>query len=479
MNVIRRREFLSTSTRQALAGSAIFNTLFHLRGIGGAVAAGGALPDYKALVCVFMKGGNDTNNFIIPTAGPNKTVYENSRSILGIPNANVLPVTPSTYADGNSYGFHPNLAGLKDLFAEGKLAMVANVGTLVTPTTKAAYLARSVPTPPQLFSHSDQQVQWQSSVPDQAFKTGWGGRMADLLAGANSTLGAQTSLSMTFTGQNNFQVGMATAPYTLTSAGTIPLSSFGTNYVNALNPDGSFKANNEGARLRAFRSLMSIGRTNLMEQAYGNIVDRSIESERFMSSALNGITVATSFPTTSLGKQLGMVARLIAARDNLHQRRQIFFVVHEGFDTHAVQVGSHSGLLTELNQALSAFDLATQELGVRDQVTTFGASDFSRTLTPNKADPQSAGSDHAWGTHMFVMGGAVRGGDIYGAMPNLQPNGPDDVDAVGGRGRYIPTTSVDEYAATLAKWFGVTGDDLSTVFPNLNRFAHPDLGFLT
>ncbi|MDA0576794.1 MAG: DUF1501 domain-containing protein [Verrucomicrobia bacterium] len=479
MQIISRRSFLKQSACTLLTTSAIMNTLFHLKGIGSALAANcGPIPDYKSLVCVFMRGGNDTHNLLTPISGPNRTHYDAGRGVLALPAGGLLALAPATYADGSAYGLNPVLSGIKPIFDAGHLAMVANVGTLVVPTTKALYTANAVPLPSQLFSHSDQQVQWQSSLPDQPFTTGWGGRMADLLVSANSALGAEISISMTLAGLNNFQVGVATAPYAVSTTGSVPLSGYGPAYTNALNSDGTYKSNNQGARLQAFRDLMAMGNPNLMQGAYASVVNRAYDADQLLTAALTSITVTTPFPASNLGAQLGMVAKLIAAREKLCQKRQIFFVVLDGFDTHDNQNGTHDALLIELNAALASFYDATVELGVQNQVTTFGASDFSRTLTPNKSDPTTAGSDHAWGTHMFVMGGAVNGGDIYGQIPSLLVNGPDDVNTSNGRGRYIPTTSVDEYAATLAKWFGVTGSNLDIVFPNLSRFPQPDLGFM-
>ena len=479
MNIISRRSFIKQSACSLIASSAAMHTLFQLRGIGSAMAANCTpIPDYKSLVCVFMRGGNDTHNWLTPISGINRTHYDAGRGALALPAGGLLALTPATYVDGSTYGLNPVLADLKPLFDAGRFAMVANVGTLVVPTTKTAYGANAVPLPAQLFSHSDQQVQWQSSLPDQSFTTGWGGRLADMLVSANTALGAQISISMTLAGLNNFQVGVATTPYAVSTAGSIPLAGYGTAYANALNSDGSYKTNNPGSRLRAFRDLMSIGNTNLMQGAYAAVVNRAYDADQLLTAALTGLSILTPFPATSLGGQLAMVAKLIAARDRLCQKRQIFFVVLDGFDTHDKQNGTHDALLADLNDSLAAFYAATVELGVANQVTTFGASDFSRTLTPNKSDPTTAGSDHAWGTHMFVMGGMVNGGDIYGQMPSLQVNGPDDVNTTNGRGRFIPTTSVDEYAATLARWFGVTGSDLATVFPNLDRFPNPDLGFM-
>ena len=485
---MNRRQFLSQSTCAALSSSAIFNTLFHLSAVGRAWAASGdPISDYKALVCVFLKGGNDSNNLLIPTAGSNLATYHQWRGALAVAPGTELaldaPLTAQPF--GNVYGFHPRFgdvtglpdSGLRKLWNDQKLAIAANVGSLLYPTTKAQYQAGSVPLPPQLFSHSDQQVQWQSSIPDQPFQTGWGGRMADLMAAANSALGAQISISMTLAGANSYQVGVATSAYAVGVNGSIPFTGYGDNYVNAQNPN-----TNAGRRLTAFRNITALNHSHLLKDGYAGVMNRAYDADRLLSTALAGFPTTaapfTYFGTGTLSSQLRMIARLIAAKDQLCQKRQIFFCELDGFDTHDTQLGDHDPLLIELNEGLYQFQRAIEFLNLGNQVTTFTASDFSRTLTPNSGDATVVGSDHAWGGHQLIMGGAVRGGDIYGAIPVLAVNSPDDVDNSTGRGRWIPTLSVDEYAATLARWFGVTGDALNTVFPNLARFSHPDLGFM-
>ena len=478
---MKRRQFLSQSACAALSGSALLNMLFHLRTVGSAIAASGApIPDYKGLVCVFLKGGNDTNNVLIPTAAGDFAAYQAARGTLALGTApaslNTAAYTTRT-GDPRTFGFHPNLAGLKSLYDAGDLALIANAGSLVQPTTKATY--GTVSLPPQLFSHSDQQVQWQSSVPDQVFSTGWGGRMADLMAAANTGLGAQISISITLAGANSFQVGVATSQYAVSTAGSVPFSGYGTSYANALNADGTYKATNQGERLKAFHSIMNLGRTNLFQGAHAGVINRAYDADRLLTAALSGITLSTTFPTTTLGSQLAMIAKLIRARENLSQRRQIFFCALDGFDTHDSQTTAHGPLLTELNDAIAAFQAEMNAASVAEKVTLFTASDFARTYTANKSDT-TAGSDHAWGGHALVAGGAVNGANIYGRVADLTIGGNDDVPTSGGasRGRWIPTTSVDEYGATIAKWFGVTGAEMGTIFPNLGRFATPDLGFL-
>lgn len=444
-----RRTFIRQAACAALGTTGLLNTIFDLRKLSAATGPG---SDYKALVCLFLYGGNDANNVIIPHDTNGYNSYLSARGALAIPQGSLLPLTLS---GGRDFGFHPNMPELQTLFNQGKLALVANVGTLVAPITRAQYMSGGAAVPPQLFSHSDQSVQWQTSWPDQPARTGWGGRAADLLQSLNA--GSKVSLTISIAGTNTFEVGNSVIPYQITPNGTIGLSGF----------NGSTNAN---IRLQAFKDLLAQPHNNLFEQAYADTVSRSIADNDFITAALNGVPALTTvFPATSLGQQLAMVAKMIGARSNLSMQRQIFFVSVDGFDTHGDQLVSQANLLAELSQGMKAFYDATVEMGVAQSVTTFTASDFGRTYAIN-----GDGSDHGWGSHQFVMGGSVLGGDIYGTFPTLAVNGPDDT----GQGRWIPSTSVDEFSATMASWFGLAQSDLATVFPNIGRFAHPNLGFL-
>jgi uncharacterized protein (DUF1501 family) len=447
-----RRTFIRQAACAALGTSGLLTTIFDLRKISAATFA--APGDYKALVCLFLYGGNDANNVLIPhdTAGYNS--YATARDILAIPKTSLLPLTLQG-GDGRDFAFHPSLPELRTLFNNGKLAMVANVGTLVAPVTRAEYLAHTAAVPPQLFSHADQSVQWQTSWPDQPQRTGWGGRTADLLHSLNGN--SQISLTISIAGTNTFEIGNTVIPYSVSPNGSIGLAGF----------NGSANAN---VRLQAFKDLLAQPHNNLFEQAYADTVTRSIADNDLLTTALAGTpALTTQFPDTDLGNQLNMVARLISARNNLGMRRQIFFCSVQGYDTHGDQLSAQSGLLVELSQAMNAFYSATIEMGTQQEVTTFTASDFGRTFPTN-----GTGSDHGWGSHQLVMGGAVHGGRLFGKFPTLAVNGPDDT----GQGRWIPTTSVDEYSGTLAAWFGVSPSDLSTVFPNIGRFANPNMGFI-
>lgn len=446
-----RRTFIRQAACAALTTSGLLNTIFDLRRLSAATYPD--TGDYKALVCLFLYGGNDANNVLIQHDANGYASYAAARGVLALPQASLLPLTLQN-GDGRDFAFHPNLPELQTLFNQGHLGVVANVGTLVAPVTRAQYLAGGAAVPPQLFSHADQSVQWQTSVPDQISRTGWGGRMADALHSLNGS--AKISLSISIAGTNTFEVGNTVLPYNVSSDGSVGLSGF----------DGTANSN---ARFQAFKDLLALPQSNLFQQAYSDTVTRSIAANDLLTSALAGVpALQTPFPATALAKQLNMVAKLIAARTNLGMRRQIFFCSVGGYDTHGDQLAGQASLLTELSQALNAFYSATNELGIAQDVTTFTASDFGRTFPTN-----GSGSDHGWGSHQFVLGGAVRGGRLFGTFPTLAVNGPDDT----GQGRWIPTTSVDEFSATMASWFGVSSSNLPMVLPNIGRFANPNLGF--
>jgi uncharacterized protein (DUF1501 family) len=469
-----RRDFLGSSCCAAVGFTGLLSALSNLRLIG-AVASPGNVPataaatsDYRALVCLFLNGGNDANNLIVPIGpGPasdpsSYAAYAAARSNLALPQTGLLPITPAT-TDGRSWALHAAVPELQSLFNSGKAAILANVGTLVYPTTKAQYTTASVPLPRQLFSHNDQQVQWQTSVPDKPSTTGWGGRLADLANTFNAS--NEISMSISLSGTNYFQVGRNVSQYAVTTNGAI---SFNGNAA---------ATSVDGVRYRAQRDLFAQTQGNLFDTAFAGITDGAITNADLLNSTLSrSPAVTTVFPNNNIGNQMRMIARLIAAAPNLGLKRQVFFVQLGGWDTHAAQLtnatptsGAHANLLAQVSQAVNAFYNATVELGIPDQVTTFTSSDFGRTYRSN-----GDGSDHGWGNHQFIIGGAVKGREMYGRMPTLTVNGPDDT----AQGRWIPTTSVDEYAATLATWFGVSPTDLPVVLPNIGRFAKPNLGFL-
>jgi uncharacterized protein (DUF1501 family) len=466
---VDRRDFLRKSLAAALGGAGLFSA----RGSLGLISAAAAqrpyaFGDYKALVCVFLFGGNDSFNTIVPVSGQARTDYVASRGDLAIPSASLHALSPAAGGGPAGYGLHPVMPEMANLFNTGKAAIVANVGGLLYPVTQAEYQAQTVPVPPQLFSHSDQSVQWQTSRPDDASANGWGGRIADLMHEANS---GDVPMSISLGGNNPFQRGAIINPYGIGTEGVQRL-----NYSDG-GPESWYLEGDNSAGEAAFDALIEPEtQAHLFERAFAGATRRSIDNYRLVAAALGEPPVwTTPFPAdNALAAQLQMVARLIAVRGALGMSRQVFYVSVGGYDTHGAQLEEHDYLLAQLSQALHAFHAATVQLGIEDGVTTFTASDFGRSLAVN-----SAGTDHGWGGHHLVLGGAVRGQRFYGAMPSLAPNGnPDDT----GYGQIIPTIAVDQYSATLARWFGVDAGGIADIFPNLGRFpAHggADLGFMS
>jgi len=451
-----RRAFVRQAAALSLAGPAT-PFLLNLSAIGEAAAA--TAPDYKALVCVFLFGGNDYANTLVPYDNAGYATYAAQRPGLAyaqsaLTSTALVPATP--LPNGAQYALAPELAKLLPLFDAGRMAVMLNVGTLVQPTTKAQYQTNSVPLPPKLLSHNDQQSYWQAAFPEGA-TSGWGGRIGDLLQSGNGTA-ALTCINCA--GNAVYLTGRNAVQYALATSGPIAL-----NARNSL--QGSAAA---GALLQ---QLVRGGGAHEMQAALGAVGTRALDLYAQVSAALAAApATATVFPAaadpqSSLGAQLQLVAKMIAVSSQLGAKRQVFFVSTGRFDTHDGLSTLHPTLLTNLADALRAFHDTTAELGVDRQVTTFTASDFGRALTAN-----NDGTDHGWGGMHFVLGGAVNGGRYYGLNPVLANGGPDDI----GQGRLIPTMAVDQYAATLASWFGVSATDMSTVLPNIGRFSSSALG---
>lgn len=445
----------------ASASSALFTSLAGKLSLAQAATTSSSRTllgsGYKALVCVFQYGGNDAINMVVPRDASGYGVYSSSRNSLAIPQNQLLQLTPSVPpTGGGSYGLHPGMEGLQGLFNNGHAAVIANVGPLLHPITKAEYQAGSVPVPAQLFSHSDQQVLWQTPAADAGNRRGWGGRLADLFYSSN--INQQLSMNISIDGENVFQSGNTIVPYFVGQNGT----------------EGIYFVNQEpwnAPRRNAFLALRDASHGHALQREYASRVRRAMDNETMVSAALAAApALTTNFPDTDLGRQLRMVARLISARGGLQMDRQIFFVGQGGYDTHDGQLNAHPERLSDLSASMTAFYSAMGTLGLANRVTSFTASDFGRTLTSN-----GDGTDHGWGSHHFVVGGAVTGSRIYGTMPDLTVGGPDDADW----GQIIPRTAVDQYAATLSKWYGMSDGDRALVFPNLGRFSSPNLGFMT
>jgi len=456
-----RRAFLQRASALSVAGVAAPWAL-NLAAMAEASAANAT--DYKAIVCVFLYGGNDYGNTLIPYDASNYNAYYNLRPTLGYSRSSLtgtvlVPTVAPLDAGGfaRQYAMAPELAPLLPIFNAGKMGVMLNIGTLVQPTTKLQYTNNSVPLPPKLFSHNDQQSVWQSSAPEGA-TSGWGGRMGDLFESGN---GNATFTCVNVSGNAVFLSGKTAVQYQVSETGSVPFAALQKPLFGS------------SAASTVLHTLVTQPRTHLMEQEYTRVTARSISANGVLTSALAAApAIKTPFPAKNdLGNQLKMVAQMIASAGPLGAKRQVFFVSMGGFDTHDGLDTVHPGLLTGVADAVAAFYDATVELGVANKVTTFTASDFGRTLTVN-----NDGSDHGWGSMHFVLGGAVKGQRFYGTPPAVANNGPDDV----GQGRLLPTTSVDQYAATLGKWMGASDTDLLSLLPNLTNYdiAKRNLGFV-
>ncbi len=412
-------------------------------------------PDYKALVCIFMNGGNDSNNTVVPISAQ-YAQYAAVRGTLALTQAQLLAVTTP---QGAVYGLHPALAAIQPLWAQRQLAVVANVGMLVRPTTRAQYQAGSVPVPNNLFSHSDQISQWHTAMP-MGGTSGWGGRLADRMTALGINSPSTFPMGVSVNGGALILNGVNTKPATVIPGQT-------TTGLEGTNPENAAMV----ARDKSLQEILNFDAGFALVQAASANTKEGIRIAQLINSVTQSNPLVTQFPQTSLGNQLAQIARLIQVRTQLGVRRQIFFASIGGFDTHSNQLPDHQNLLTQVGGAMASFQAAMIELGVLDQVTLFTESEFSRTFQPS----QGLGSDHAWGGHPIVLGGAVRGGQVYGTFPTLALQGPDDS---GNRGNWIPTTSLDQYGATLATWFGVPATDLTNVFPNLVNFPTTNLGFM-
>jgi uncharacterized protein (DUF1501 family) len=409
--------------------------------------------DYRALVCIFLFGGNDSNNTIIPTDDTNFQAYSSIRGSLALTPAEL---SQTVYNGSAPYAFHGKLPELASMFSSKELAVVANVGSLVQPLTRAQYQAAATPVPLNLFSHSDQQLQWQTSIAQGNSPTGWAGRVADYIE-SQKINSSNFPVFFSVAGNALLGTGATTQPVAIAPGGSLALTGFNTSAASQ-------------ARLSALNSLLKLDSGVALAQAANSTLSNSLTDATALGAALaKGTPLKTTFPTSALGQQLQQVAQVIQVAGNLGMSRQIFFCSLGGFDTHAGELEAHNTLYPELSQAIAAFYSATQELGVAQNVTTFTESDFSRTFQPTTTD----GSDHAWGSHHMVVGGAVVGGQIYGSFPAFQLGGPNDTDT---RGRWIPTLSIDQYGATLASWFGIPASALPTVFPNLANFGGQQIG---
>lgn len=445
-----RRLFL----RRAGATLAATGTPFavNLMSLGSAAAQTGG---HKALVCLYLNGGNDQSNLVVPLDADGYRSYASGRPTLALSSDTLLRT--GLVSRGQALGLHPALVGIKALMDQQQCALVANVGTLSQPTTREAWNAgrAAVSVPSQLFSHNDQTSAWHTGVPDRKLTTGWMGRIGDLIA-PSFNQGSNVSIAMSVAGNSILQAGSQTIQYHLTPEGAVRLSALS-------------ELNGSAAGAVALRRLITQPRSNPFQNELAAIASRAIQNESIVASALSSVPALGAFPDTALGRQLQIVARMIAAGPAMGQNRQTFFVQQNGYDFHEDLLNEQSARLSELNDAVVAFSQALKAMGLWDRVALFTASDFGRALQHN-----GRGADHGWGGHHFVMGGAVRGNRVYGQFPTVALGGAEDA----GQGRLIPTTAVDEYVSTLALWFGVPKTNLQYVLPNIDRFGSSNLGFI-
>jgi uncharacterized protein (DUF1501 family) len=444
-----RRDFLKTGCRAlSTAGAAAA-----LGRAGLMTARAQTTSDYKALVCIFLFGGNDANNLLIPNDSAAYTNYQTIRSNLAIPQASLVGIHDA--ATNANYGLHPSFAPIAPLYTTSKrLAIMMNVGTLLQQVPRGSNglpELGAVPLPLNLYSHSDQQIAWQDSTPQGGGTTGWAGRLSDKVAATSS---GAVPPAITLAGNALQLVGESTQPTAVTT------TNFGL-VAPATDPGTT-----------ALQSLLGLSSGVTLVQAAQSSLKGAISVAQAVTAALAGsASLGVTFPNSDIGTQLGQVAKLIQVRSSLGASRQIYFCSQNGYDTHSNQLAQQVTLYGNLAAALSAFDQAMSALNVQNSVTTFTESDFGRTLQPNG----NAGTDHGWGSHGLVMGGAVNGGALYGTYPELALGGPDDS---GGRGTWVPSTSQDQYAGAFAKWFGLAQADMDYVFPNLNQFQYQTPAFI-
>lgn len=440
-----RREFLRTLRLLGAAGAGA-----QLTRLGLTPAQAQTSSNYKALVCVFLFGGNDANNLVIPLDTTRYNLYRNARGAVALAQNTLLPVNAGPAA----YGLHPRFTNLQQLYTSQRAALVFNVGTLVRPTTRAGM--NSTPLPSNLFSHSDQTQQWQTSEPTGG-STGWGGRLNDRFSSLNT---GPLPPGISLNGGNIMLLnGVTTQGYNFANSSTFGLESFGSTAGMQ-------------ARMNGLQRVVTLDSgLQLVSSANGVLVNAMAAAQEIGKALDAAPALSVTFPNTGLGNQLAEVARIISVRAGLGMNRQIFFAGIGGFDNHEQLVARQDSLFAELDGALGPFQQAMDALGTSNEVTLFTGSEFNRTLDSNA----NVGTDHGWGSHHIVMGGAVRGGTAYGTFPVLELRGPDDS---GSRGNFIPTTAIDQYAATLGGWFGASDADLSLLFPHLGNFPAGRLNFL-
>ncbi|MEE9373303.1 MAG: DUF1501 domain-containing protein [Saprospiraceae bacterium] len=464
---MKRRKFIHNASCAAMGSSTMLSTLLNLKAANAASIANSTVVkdgDYKALVCILLQGGNDSFNMLMPRTGQPYQEYKTTRSNLALKSEDMLPITPKT-SNGRDFGLHPSLQNVKRMFDEEKVAFLANVGTLVEPTTPDDFFAETVKLPLGLLSHSDQVQHWQTAFPQDRSALGWGGKISDLIGDMNNNQSISMGISMN--GNNTFQAGKNAIAYAVD-----PVE--GPQGIEGYLADDGFGR----IRTKAIDDILGQNYADLYEKTYIDVIKNSRDTFLQFNDALKQIpTDGIIYPTDEwqVGESFNMVKNTIAAHNILDLQRQTFFISFEGWDHHDEVLDAQTAQFSALDRALDSFQKSMVAQGLEDSVTTFVISDFARTLTSN-----GNGTDHAWGGNVFALGGAVKGGDIYGKYPNISLKDDSDL----GGGIFVPGISADEYFAELALWFGVPATDLPLIFPNIRNFYNLNsgqypLGFLT
>lgn len=452
---LSRRKFLGQASCAALGSTTLLSTLTNLKFMNAATMANSSIiggNDYKAMVCILLSGGCDSHNMLIPYETNQYNHYATTRSSVAIPRNQLLPLNNSDLS------VHPSMAGVQSLFNNNKLSFVSNIGTLLQRMEKNEVWQNEQLLPLGLFSHSDQIQQWQTSLPDSRSSIGWGGKIADLMNSLNTN--DKISMNISLSGSNVFQTGNNSIEFTIDRVdGSIGIEGY----------RGNDTGNFEEARSKAIDNILDANYADIFQKTYVDVIKTSRDANVEFKDALEGTeNLSDIFSVNNFSNAMHMVARSIAAREQLGMRRQIFFVEFDGWDHHDELLNAQQAMLMYLSNGMNELNTALERLGVDDCVTTFTSSEFGRTLTWN-----GNGTDHAWGGNVMVMGGPVNGGQIFGQYPSLEL---DSEYELGGGGIMLPTTSVDEYFAELALWFGVTPSELSTIFPNIGNFYSPGTG---
>lgn len=457
---ISRRKFIGQASCATIGYTSLLSTLVNLKSMN-AMAIDNSMTmvggDYKALVCLMLRGGSDSFNMLIPTNQTAYNTYAEVRSNLAIPQNQILGL------NGVDYGLHPAMDGIRDLYNDGTLGFISNIGTLIEPVTKSTVWEPDTKLPLGLFSHSDQTRQWQTALPHERSSTGWGGKIADLINDQNTNEYIGMNISMN--GGNLYQRGTSSTPFTMDPyEGVVDINGYNDNWeFNTLRKAG-------------IDNMLDAQYQDVFKKTYVDVIRVAKDANEQIKTALEALTpFNTNFSDNDLSQSMHMVAKMIASRSTLGMKRQIFFVEYGGWDHHDEVMDAQQTMFNVVSNAMVEFNNVLIEMNMKDCVTTFGMSEFGRTMTSN-----GNGTDHGWGGNVMVMGGAVKGGNIYGTYPDLALESEVEV----GGGVYIPTTSCDEYFAELALWLGVTPSSLTDLFPNLGNFysagsSDLPLGFLT